>query len=310
MNLRHINLNLLKTLQILFETRNVTDAAKILFLTQPAISTALKQLRALFKDPLFIKGTDRYFKLTHRALQIQPELERILKETEHLIGIHNEMIVPETLNEQFHIALHNRVGSVIFPRLYRALKEIAPHVTIKHTDITDLRTIPTQELQQFDFIIGTFDQLPKNFLREAYFDDQLVCLSGVNSLNKKEQITKEDLNTHEHVVLSPMSYYTKIFTDTLLTSYGIKRTYRMEVSNLLLAVQLASSESLLLIMMKKRAEFLQKIFPLKIFSLPFESPTLKTDILYKKADEDNPVKQWFKSLLHKIIEDAKEVHLN
>ena len=306
MNLRTINLNLLKTLQILFETRNVTDTAKILFLTQPAISTALKQLRSLFNDPLFIKGNDRYFKLTHKALHIQPELERILKETENLIGIHSEMILPEKLKEEFHIALHNRVGAVIFPRLYHSLREIAPHVTIKHTDVADLTSVPKQELQQFDFIIGTFDQLPKNFLRESYFDDQLVCLSGVTSLNKKSSITKEDLNEHEHIILSPMSHYTKIFTDTLLMSYGIKRHYRMEVSNLLLAVQLASSESLLLIMMRKRAEFLQKIFPLKIFSLPFESPVLKTEILYKKADEDNPVKQWFKALLHNIIEEANE----
>lgn len=302
MNLRNINLNLLKTLQVLLETRNVTVASKTLFLTQPAVSSSLKQLRILFDDPLLIKGNDRFLELTHKAKRIKLQLDQLLKQAESLIGIHTEMVTPEKLEETFHIALHNRVSSLIFPKLYKIISKIAPLVMIKHTDVTDLNELSTQELQQFDFIIGAFDDIPKNYHREYYFSDQFICLSGVKSLNTKSNITIEDLNQYEHIILSYMSNYTKTFGETLLVSQGIQRKYRMIVSDVLLAVQLAYSEELLLIMMKKRAEFLQKIFPLKIFDLPFESLSLKTEILYKKADQDDPAKQWFKTLLQELVQ--------
>jgi hypothetical protein len=198
--------------------------------------------------------------------------------------------------------LHNRVSTLIFPNLFKVIKKIAPNVKIKHFDVTDLNDLSAKELHQFDFIIGTFSSIPQNYCREDYFSDHFICLSGVRSLNKKNDITISDLNNHEHVILSYMSNHAKTFGDALLVSHGVKRKYRMIVSDTLLALQLAYTESLLLIIMKKRAEFLQKLFPLKIFKLPFKSSNLKTEILYKETDVDDPVKQWFKSVLLELVE--------
>lgn len=75
----------------------------------------------------------------------------------------------------------------------------------------------------------------------------------------------------------------------------------MIVSGAFLAIDLAAEESLLLLILKKRAEYLKKNHLLKMFQFPFEVPDLKTDILFKEADADNPVKQWFKSVLVRLI---------
>ncbi len=55
MELRRINLNLLKTLYVLFQTRSVSRTSHELFVSQLAVSIALKQLRVLFKDELLKK---------------------------------------------------------------------------------------------------------------------------------------------------------------------------------------------------------------------------------------------------------------
>lgn len=301
MNLRSVNLNLLKTLQVLLQTRSVTVASKELFLTQPAVSTSLKQLREIFDDQLFIKGNDGLFELTHKAKLIKPKLDNLLKQTENLIGLDSEIIEPEKVDDTFYIATHGHVDAIVFPKLYPALNKIAPLVKVKQVDITDVSEIPAKELQKFDFIIGSFRDIPKNYCREDYFSDQFVCVSGVKSINKKSSITIKDLNDNEHVVLSYMNNYTQSYSEKMLISHGIKRQYKMIVSDASLAVQLASLESLLLIIMKKRAEFLKTTCCIKIFSLPFSSPQLKTEILYKESDADNPVKQWFKSVLLSLI---------
>lgn len=301
MNLRTINLNLLKTLRVLLQTRSVTAASRELFLTQPAVSTALKQLRDLFQDPLFIKGQNGSLTLTHKAETLQPKLEQLLRQAENLIGSTEEKIDLEKLDDTFHIGVHSHVGFVIFPKLYEALKKIAPHVKIQQTGITSLSEFTSKELYRFDFIIGSFGSIPRNYIREFYFSDQFVFLSGVKELNTKEKITLKDLNTYDHVVLSHINNYTKTLGEKLLTENAIKRRYKMIVSDAALAAELAETQSALLLILKKRADYLKNRYALKLFQCPFTSRDLKIDIIYKESDADNPVKKWFKSVLFNLI---------
>ncbi|WP_226790110.1 helix-turn-helix domain-containing protein [Rahnella sikkimica] len=53
-----IDLNLLIVLVIMADERSVTRTAKRLHLGQPAMSAALKRLREMFDDPLFIRTSE------------------------------------------------------------------------------------------------------------------------------------------------------------------------------------------------------------------------------------------------------------
>jgi LysR family transcriptional regulator, mexEF-oprN operon transcriptional activator len=55
-NFDNVNLNLLVIFAVLMRERSVTRASKILMISQPAVSHALKQLRMLFADPLFTRS--------------------------------------------------------------------------------------------------------------------------------------------------------------------------------------------------------------------------------------------------------------
>ena len=55
MNIKDLDLNLLKTLQVLFDELIVSQAALRLSLSQSAVSHALGRLRIYFNDPLLIK---------------------------------------------------------------------------------------------------------------------------------------------------------------------------------------------------------------------------------------------------------------
>jgi len=57
-DLRNVDLNLLRVFDVLYRTRSTTRAADALHLTQPSVSNALKRLRALFDDVLFVKTAD------------------------------------------------------------------------------------------------------------------------------------------------------------------------------------------------------------------------------------------------------------
>src|SRR5882724_479535 len=55
MNVRDVDLNLLRVFDAVLRERGVTPAAAGLGLTQPAVSNALSRLRSVFGDPLFVR---------------------------------------------------------------------------------------------------------------------------------------------------------------------------------------------------------------------------------------------------------------
>jgi len=54
-HLSQVDLNLFVVLEAIYREGNITRAGHQLNLTQPAISHALKRLRDLLKDPLFVR---------------------------------------------------------------------------------------------------------------------------------------------------------------------------------------------------------------------------------------------------------------
>ena len=56
LDLRQLDLNLLLAFDAVYQQRSVTRAAQVMNLSQPAMSNALRRLRTLCGDPLFIKS--------------------------------------------------------------------------------------------------------------------------------------------------------------------------------------------------------------------------------------------------------------
>jgi DNA-binding transcriptional LysR family regulator len=64
-----IDLNLLLTFLVVFRERSVSEAARHLRVTQPAVSGSLVRLRQCFDDPLFLRR--------NRKMQPTPKAEEI-----------------------------------------------------------------------------------------------------------------------------------------------------------------------------------------------------------------------------------------
>src|SRR5210317_1352524 len=83
--LAKIDLNLLISLQVLLEEKNVSRAAERLFITQPAMSKTLSRLRSVFDDPLFTR-TSHGMQPTPRAIELALGLPDILGGISQLVS--------------------------------------------------------------------------------------------------------------------------------------------------------------------------------------------------------------------------------
>ena len=78
MNIAAVDLNLLVAFHAMLEHRNVTRAGEAIGLSQPAMSSALRRLRLLLDDPLFIRA-GLEMKPTPRALQLSAAVRQVVQ---------------------------------------------------------------------------------------------------------------------------------------------------------------------------------------------------------------------------------------
>ena len=86
MDIRAVDLNLLKAFDALISERAVTRAAGRIGLSQPAMSHALSRLRGLFADDLFVR-TPTGMEPTARAREIAPLVSGAIEQIEAALNL-------------------------------------------------------------------------------------------------------------------------------------------------------------------------------------------------------------------------------
>src|SRR5271169_1893143 len=86
MDIRAVDLNLLKAFDALMAERAVTAAAGRIGLSQPAMSHALSRLRGVFADDLFVRSRAR-LEPTSRAREIAPLVTAAIEHIEAALNL-------------------------------------------------------------------------------------------------------------------------------------------------------------------------------------------------------------------------------
>ncbi len=120
---------LLNLLLVVLEEGSVTRAAQRLGVTQSAVSHLLDKLRAITRDPLFVKS-GRGITPTVRAEAMAPQARRMLEELRRLTL--PDTLDPGALDVCFTIAANDFQRELLLPTLLRELRLQAPKVRL-HT---------------------------------------------------------------------------------------------------------------------------------------------------------------------------------
>ena len=146
------NLNLLPTLKVLLETRNISRAAELLHLSQPSISKQLGQLRSEFGDELLVREGQRWL-LTPRAESLAAALADSLGALDRLYAAPE--FAPERCERVFRLASSDYVAQHILPDICAALARAAPRAALEYS-LWDKRQLPQlwqSELVPHGFIV-------------------------------------------------------------------------------------------------------------------------------------------------------------
>lgn len=114
-DIHNIDLNLISTFCLLFETRSVTRTAERAGVTQSAISHSLNKLREQLNDPLFVKLA-REMRPTVRAEQLFEAFQEPLKQLQQAISPELQFQAKET-QRCFVLAVSDYIEALLLPEL-------------------------------------------------------------------------------------------------------------------------------------------------------------------------------------------------
>jgi len=308
-NLRNADLNLLTAFQILLEERNITRAAKRLYISQPAMSRIVDRLQAMFSDEILVRTAEGY-EPTHRALEIQAELEALLPKLNDLF--YQGPFDPSRATGTVRIETTDWGATVLLPVLIAILQKKAPDVGI---EIYPRRGMFDRlEANEIDLLIAgdaSQSELEEKSLRAfLMLKEKMMCVMRVGHPLLKAPLTLEKYLLAKHVSLQmmqgrrlPTQSATLLHAslDRHLTKLGRPRDIRVRTPYFIPISGMVESSDLVATIPSHLSRWL-KTPKVRIVPAPEEIPGYTIMQIWHLRNDAVPLHRWIRETLGQVAE--------
>ncbi|MGJ7511899.1 LysR family transcriptional regulator [Variovorax sp. GT1P44] len=197
-----LNLYLLKCLVALVDHSQVSRAAAALSMSQPAMSRAMGQLRAITADPVLVKGASGLIP-SAKAIQLRECAGRILRELDQLVA-HAVAFDPKRSRQVFRVVASDYLERVFMDRLAQRFRdeEMSIELSLRHP------IHPTEfnlELESgtVDFSVGLLPPCLHELRYRPLFRDRIVCAARAGHWAVGRRLSPGEFAALEHMVIVP-----------------------------------------------------------------------------------------------------------
>ena len=299
-NITSVNLNHLVTFDALLAERSVTRAARRLGVTQSAVSNALRQLRLMFDDPLFLRRATGV-EPTARALELASPVRRGL--AAFAAALSPATFDPATTERTFVLAMSDYVELVLLPSLLRRLASEAPRVRLEMVP-WGLHEVPTSLARgEVDLMLGYYGRVPGGHHDEHLFSEEFVCLARMGHPTLGARPTLRSWTAVPHVVVSQRPGSASGI-DRALASRGLARTIGVRVSHFSVVPRIVAATDFTAALSRRIAEPAARSLRLVTFAPPLRLATSRVGQVWHERLEADAGHQWLRALIKAA---AKEI---
>jgi DNA-binding transcriptional LysR family regulator len=293
-DIRSLDVAMLRTFEALMAERSVSRAATRLFLGQPAVSASLKRLRGVFDDPLFTR-TAHGVEPTARALALAPHVQAVLSELTRLLSAGKDF-EPARSDRVFRILGSDHISMRVLPRLSRELYEGGSGVRIRW-DPANYGSL--ELLQRGDADLGLLPALapPVSLEIERIYDDDYVVVASRGAY--LDGISFETFCSMPHVFLGYGSSVLEDAIDAAIKRRGGCRYAQVAVGNFFQMAPLVATGEHIAIFPRQVAIRFAEI--LEQHPLPFELPGYGLYLCHNARGSADPGVQWLKAKVREIL---------
>ena len=293
MDIRAVDLNLLKAFDALMTERAVTRAAARIGLSQPAMSHALSRLRSLFADDLFVR-TATHMEPSARAREIAPLIAAAIEHVETALRL-GAGFDPATSAATFTAGMAEYAEIALVGPLARTFSREAPGVTLRLLPATGLGIAEQLDRGMIDVAVAHVGNLPAHIEAAVLLRDPFVVVARQGHPITARPMSLEAYAAQNHVLVSPRGMTTGAL-DRILVDFGLKRRIALLVATYLAVPAALAACDLVATVPRRVAAQIAATAAIAIAPLPIDFAMTVSMAWHRRAAGD-PAQSWFRALL-------------
>ena len=298
MHLSQVDLNLFVVLEAIYREGNITRAGQQLNLTQPAISHALKRLRDLLQDPLFVRQGAHMMPTPFTRNMIEQVRQALQILEVHVSASRN--FVPEDTRRNFHLSLWEYAEALILPLLLRRLAHAAPGMSITTSQVKrrDLET----ELASgsvdlaIDIPLTMSDRIRQKWL----LNDPFVVIARHGHPAIADKLDLDTYLGQRHIQVSSRRHGPSLI-DIELSRRGLRRQVFLRSQHNFPACVVVSTTDMLLTLPERHAQLLHTGLMNRVLPFPLPAPRLEAHLYWYESVENDPANRWLREEIEKAL---------
>ncbi|MGE3782324.1 MAG: LysR family transcriptional regulator [Alphaproteobacteria bacterium] len=293
MDIKAVDLNLLKAFDALVRERAVTRAASRIGLSQPAMSGALGRLRRLFADELFVRHPAG-MEPTARAREIAPLVAAAIEHIEAALNLRTGFD-PAASGAIFTAGMAEYAEVALVERLAGAFAAQAPRARLRLTPLNGVEAAEQLDSGAIDVAVAHLRTLPARFESMVLLRDPFVLVARRGHPLLATPLSIEDYAALDHLLVSPRGQ-TSGAIDRMLMDFGLSRRISLLVATYLAVPAALAASDLVATVPRQIARHIVASADIDIMPLPVDF-TATVSIAWHRRTASDPALSWFRSLL-------------
>ncbi|QFU77195.1 LysR family transcriptional regulator [Halioglobus maricola] len=298
---RKTNLNQLRILTVLLKEPNLSRASEILGVSQPTLSSALKQLREEFDDMLLVRVGNR-MELTTKARTLCEPLDEIFDAVDKLWQM--ESATPETASRGIVIGTTDYGAAMTASGLRNELNRSAPGISVQYVDVAETKELINRE-NELDFYLvpDSICHSPvfQDFKYFPLFEEEMVYLVG-NS-NPLAELSAEEIEEQPDISFATFSVglerYSSV-TRKVISEFEQGRKIDLRVQQWSLLPLIAEETDSVVLLPRRLAKKLQDKFACKIIGSMNPGVAFAYCIMWDRVYQSDNVHEFVRNIFKKM----------
>jgi DNA-binding transcriptional LysR family regulator len=298
LNLSRLDLNLLRVLEALLIERSVSAAGELLGLSQPAVSNALRRLRSLTGDPLFVR-TRHGMEPTPAALLLGEPVREGLA-TIRAGFARSASFEPGNARRTFTLLMNDVGASSFLPLVVRRLAEEAPRVDLVVQDRDLANYADALDSGAADLAVGRIMLSGAFRSRLVGTSPYVVVLSDSHPLltrgrDRAPRLTMAAYLAAPHIVVSPRGA-TENPVERKLAALGHRRRIALSLPHISALAAILPGSDLIATVPDRCVLTIIRGLPLAWVPLPFQLPANEVRQWWHPRHDLDPGHAWLRGL--------------
>lgn len=298
-NISRIDLDLLVVFHCLMTERSVTRTAVILCLSQGAVSAALKRLRELFHDELFLR-TSHGMSPTHVALELAPKVALVINAAAAL-NTEQEYFDPAHSRRLFKIGLSDDLECMFAKMIIQKILQENYHIGFSFQQTNSHIWLNTMQVHACDLVICSEPQFfHHEYAAEVLFSSTYSCLFDATQ-QKKAVLSREEYLACQHVRISYDAR--RGFIDDIFEAENAERKVVASFTHFSGAMTALIGTDLVATMPSFAAKFYAGMTQLSYCPVPLHVPSYRVFMLWPLLSAHTAECIWLKKIIFDIVQE-------